>query len=190
MTVFMVLSSWLEAIARVHPLDPSFTWWMQTQTAAKPLDQAKQLGLLPSTSTVAILLFLCPKADTHFTVLRRVEGWVDLGTAVKNRLSNKLFFIWLLTTPPHLKYVATLPCNWSLIACFLTWMFHKVVCQHRQGDTMWNDAGSCAWPISDDNNDFAANLPKNLSVKKMWKSVKIWQKYGHEFVASLFWPSL
>ena len=108
----------------------------------------------------------------------------------EHRLSNKLFFIWLLTTPPHLKYVATLPCNWSLIACFLTWMCHKVVCQHRQGDTMWNDAGSCAWPISDDNNDFAANLPKNLSVKKMWKSVKIWQKYGHEFVASLFWPSL
>jgi len=28
------------------------------------------------------------------------------------------FLIWLLTTPPHLKYVATLPCNLSLMACF------------------------------------------------------------------------
>ena len=33
------------------------------------------------------------------------------------------------TTP----YVATLPCNLSLIACFLTLMFHKVTCQHMQG---------------------------------------------------------
>jgi len=35
------------------------------------------------------------------------------------RLSNKPFLIWLLlTTPPHLKYAATLPCILSLMACF------------------------------------------------------------------------
>ena len=34
------------------------------------------------------------------------------------RLRNIPFLIWLLTTPPHLKYVATLPCNLSLMACF------------------------------------------------------------------------
>jgi len=28
------------------------------------------------------------------------------------------FLIWLFTTLPHLKYVATLPCNLSLMACF------------------------------------------------------------------------
>ena len=33
------------------------------------------------------------------------------------RLSNKLFFIWLLTIPPHLKYVAEIPCNLLLMAC-------------------------------------------------------------------------
>jgi len=33
-------------------------------------------------------------------------------------LSNKPFLIWLLTTRPHLKYSATLPCNLSLMACF------------------------------------------------------------------------
>ena len=32
--------------------------------------------------------------------------------------SNKPFLIWLLTSPPHLQYVATLPCNLSLTACF------------------------------------------------------------------------
>ena len=34
------------------------------------------------------------------------------------RLSNKPFLIWLLTTQPHLKCVATLPCDLSLMACF------------------------------------------------------------------------
>jgi len=42
----------------------------------------------------------------------------DLKFFFTHRLSNKLFLIWLLTTPPHLKYAATLPCNSSLRACF------------------------------------------------------------------------
>ena len=50
-----------------------------------------------------------------------------------DRLSYKPFLIWLLTTPPHLKHVATLPCNLSLMACILTIKFHKVVWQHIQG---------------------------------------------------------
>ena len=39
---------------------------------------------------------------------------------IKNslRLSNKPFLIWLLTTPPHLKYVVALPCNLSSMASF------------------------------------------------------------------------
>jgi len=40
-----------------------------------------------------------------------------------DRLGNKSFLIWLLTTPSHLKYVAALVCTLSLIACFLTLMF-------------------------------------------------------------------
>ena len=35
-----------------------------------------------------------------------------------HRLSNKPFLMWLLTTPPHFKYVATLPSNLSLTDCF------------------------------------------------------------------------
>jgi len=34
------------------------------------------------------------------------------------------------------------------------------------------------------------NLPNNRPVKKKFKSVKIWQNYGHESVARLFWPTL
>jgi len=33
-------------------------------------------------------------------------------------LSKKSFLIWLLITPPHLKYAATLPCKLSIMACF------------------------------------------------------------------------
>ena len=35
------------------------------------------------------------------------------------------------------------------------------------------------------NNQFTANFPGKI----VCKSVKIWQHYGHEFVASLFWPT-
>ena len=40
------------------------------------------------------------------------------------------------------------------------------------------------------NNDFTANLPIIITVKKFRKSVKISQNCSHEFVASLFWPIL
>jgi len=35
-----------------------------------------------------------------------------------HRLSNKPFLICLLKTSPRLKYVATVPCNLLLMACF------------------------------------------------------------------------
>ena len=34
------------------------------------------------------------------------------------------------------------------------------------------------------------DLSSNLPVKIIFKSVEIWQKYGDESVASLFWPTL
>jgi len=65
--------------------------------------------------------------------LQLCQIFTDLKKII-DRLSNKAFLIWL-TTPPHLKYVAILLCNLSLITCFLTLMFHKVVWlwQHVQG---------------------------------------------------------
>jgi len=59
--------------------------------------------------------------------------FTDFKIFVTGRLSNKPFLVWLLTIPPHLKYVATLPCNLWPLACFLTIMYHKVVWQHMQG---------------------------------------------------------
>jgi len=54
----------------------------QTKPTDLDCESARKKWQLPSTSTIAILLLLSPRADTHFTVPRRVEGWVDLGTAV------------------------------------------------------------------------------------------------------------
>ena len=35
-----------------------------------------------------------------------------------DRLISEPFLMWFLTTPPRIKYVATVPCNLSLMACF------------------------------------------------------------------------
>ena len=53
-------------------------------------------------------IFACNFAKYFFTDLKKFT----------HKLRNKPFLIWLLTTPPQLKYVATLPCNLSLMACF------------------------------------------------------------------------
>jgi len=68
--------------------------------------------------------------DNHVLVCNFARYFKNVFT---DRRSNKPFLICLLTTPPHLKYVATLPSNVSLIACFRTLMFYKVVWQHMQG---------------------------------------------------------
>jgi len=88
-------------------------------------------------------------------------------------LSNKPFLIWLLTTPPHLKYVVTLPCNLSLMACFadINVSQSSVATYARCGGIF--------------NIHLTANLTRNLPVNFFY-SVKIWQNYGHECVARFF----
>ena len=75
--------------------------------------------------------------------------------------SNKPFLIQLLTTPPHLKYVPTLPCNLSLMACFadINVSQGSVVTYARCGGIF--------------NMHLTANLLRNVPVKKISKSVKL-----------------
>jgi len=78
-----------------------------------------------------------------------------------HRLSNRHFLIWLLITQPHLKYVATLPCNLSLMmACFADINVSQVSVATY---------GRCGGIFDI---YLTANLPKNLPVKKILKSVK------------------
>ena len=70
-----------------------------------------------------------------------------------------MFLIRLLSTPPHLKYVATLPCNVS---------FHKVTYARCGGNY---------------SNQFTANLPRNLLVKKIVNRLRF-----DRIVAMSLWP--
>jgi len=91
-------------------------------------------------------------------------------------LSNKLFLIWLLTTPPHLKYAATLPCNLSLMACFADMNV-------SQGSVATYVRCGGIFDIH-----LTANLPGNLTVKEFnfvnWlrfdriKVTSLWLRFG------------
>ena len=93
-----------------------------------------------------------------------------------HRLSNKPFFMWLLTIPTYLKYVATPPCNLSLMACF--------------GDINVSRGSvatyaKCGWIF---NTHFTTYLPRNLPVKNLNRL-----RFDAIIVMSLwptFWPTL
>ena len=81
-TMFMVLSPWPRSLWEFT----RFIWWMQTErrVAANPQTKPTNLGCESADkwlhATIYIhhrnlLLLLSPKADTHFTVPRRLEGW-------------------------------------------------------------------------------------------------------------------
>ena len=62
------------AIPRVHPVHLINV--ERRQAAADPRPSQTTWAVSPP---VHLLLLLSPKADTHFTVPQRVEGWVDLA---------------------------------------------------------------------------------------------------------------
>jgi len=88
---------------------------------------------------LAVWLSVVSAWDNHVLSCNFAKYLPVLIIFFTDRLSNKPFSLWLLTTSPHFKYVAILspvPCNLSLIACFLTLMFHKIsvtVWAHMQG---------------------------------------------------------
>jgi len=86
--MFMVLSSWPIATARVHPVHLTNVVVGQRRAAADPPTKPTDLGVesacIGCYNMTYIhhrhLLLLSPKADTHFTVPRRVESSVNLDT--------------------------------------------------------------------------------------------------------------
>jgi len=81
-------------------------------------------------------------------------------TNFTRRLSSKPFLVWLSTIPSHLKYVATLTCNLSLIACFadINVSQGSVATYARCGESF--------------NIHLTTSLPRNFPVK-FFKSVQI-----------------
>jgi len=88
-------------------------------------------------------------------VPNKCQIFTDLKILFTHRLGNKPFLIWLLKTLPHLKYVATLPCNLSLMACF------------ADIDVSQGSAATYARCDGILNIHLTANLPRNLPEKKI-----------------------
>ena len=102
------------------------------------------------------------QARSHETITFLLVTLPNIQRFKKNfthRLNNKPFLICLLTTPTHLKYVATLPCNFSLMACFtdINVSQGSVATYARRGGIF--------------NIHLTTHLPRNLPVKKILKSV-------------------
>ena len=125
-------------------------------------------ALFPSFSSV--LAKHTSARDNHILACNFAKYSPILNFFFTHRLSNKPFLIWLLTTPPHLKYVVALPCNLSSMTCFanITTSQGSVATYARCGGIFDIHA--------------TANLPRNHAVKKFLKSVKNWQNYGLESV--------
>jgi len=115
----------------------------------------------------------------HFA--RLANTLLKYGERARTRQSRCCIFakysqiLIFYSSPPHLKYVATLPCNLSLLACFADVNVSQgsVATYARCGGIF--------------NIHLTANLPRNLLVKKI-TSVNIWQNYDDKSVAPLFGP--
>jgi len=134
--------------------------------AARPSARWRVLASSPDTSSRSVgqsarLLWLRPGnrlADTRALGYQLV--FTDFKSFFTGRLSNKLAKIWLLKISPHLKRVATLPCDLSLIKT-LVWECRLFL------DTAVLQ-GSVAMRIRCDqifNNGFIANFLGNLSAE-------------------------
>jgi len=72
-----VIMTMVTGSTRVHPVHVMHADW--APGGLQPSGQANRLGLWIHHRHLSLLL--SPKANTHFTVPQRVEGWVYLGTA-------------------------------------------------------------------------------------------------------------
>ena len=97
--------------------------------------------------------------------------WQMKKVLVTSRFINKPFLFWLVKSPPHLKYAATLPCNLSLMACF------------ADSNVSQGSVATYARCVGVFNMHLTGNLPRNLPVKKFCK----WLTFDRIVVLSL-WP--
>jgi len=93
------------------------------------------------------------------------------------KLRNKPFLIWLLTTPPHLKYVATIHCSLWLIDCF--------------ADTDVSQGSVATYTRCGVGFEYQFNYKFTTeSYSEIFIRLRFDRNNGHESVSSLFWPIL
>jgi len=84
-TIFIVLSSWPQVTARVHSVHLMNA--AERTSGCRPSDQAAWLGLSRPVGSYRLqppspfIIITQPESWYSFTVPRRAEGWVGLGTA-------------------------------------------------------------------------------------------------------------
>jgi len=103
-----------------------------------------------------LLAVRLPSAQVHLTITFLLVTLPNIHRFYFFSLTDsadKPFLIWLLKSPPHLKYVATVPSNLSLVACFakINVSQGRVATYAMYGETF--------------DIHLTANLPRNLAVK-------------------------
>ena len=128
---------------------------------------------------LCLLAVCCQASKVHETTTLLLVTFPNIHRFKKftRTLSNKPFLISLLTTQPHLKYVATLPCNSSLVACFAdnNVLQGSVATYARCGEIF--------------NVHVNANLLRNLPVHFFLNRLRF-DRIMVISVAPLFWPTL
>jgi len=105
--------------------------------------------------------------DNHVLACNFCQIFTDL----KQFSLTDLAIYLVIKTSPHLKYVATPPGNLSLMTCF------------ADNNVSQGSLATCAIKCP-----FNCKFTKESSFENSFKSVKIWQNYGHESVAPIFGP--
>ena len=105
--------------------------------------------------------------DNHVLACNFCQIFTDL----KQFSLTDLAIYLVIKTSPHLKYVATPPGNLSLMTCF------------ADNNVSQGSLATCAIKCP-----FNCKFTKESSSENSFKSVKIWQNYGHESVAPIFGP--
>ena len=130
-----------------------FIWWMQTErwVAAVPQTKPIDLASCDCESTVHahhrhLLLLLRPKADTHFTVPQRVEGWIDLQGGPKSK--PHLFYFYDISNTEYIYdgFTDILMYSWTGVCkqiVFIVIMFNILWYTNRKRDESLSSTTVC-----------------------------------------------
>ena len=107
--------------------------------------------------------------DNHVLACNFDKYSPTLKQLFTDRLSNKHFLIWLLTTQPHLIYAATLPCNLSLIACKSVNMTLALKMNKLTYAGVWRDVTTVPWLHRD---RLPHHVFADVTVTSRWRQIR------------------
>jgi len=129
--------------------------------------------------TTSMVYWVSPNSGCRGDANNQIRKCLLLSLSVKKIESVNILTYrlrpWLLPSPPHLKYVATLPCNLLLIACFLA--LGPNVSQAGVATYMYTRCGGMYR-----NNQFIANLLE-ITSKIGWDLTELWPWVRFVFLA-------